>query len=37
VLRIRAAALHAHERTPSLPERLRASIATVPAARATQA
>lgn len=37
VLRIRAAALHAHERTPSLPERLRASIGTVPAARATQA
>jgi hypothetical protein len=37
VLRIRAAAMHAHSRTPSLPERLRASIGTVPAARAIQA
>jgi hypothetical protein len=37
VLRIRAAALHAHSRTPSLPERLRASIGTVPVARATEA
>jgi hypothetical protein len=37
VLRIRAAAMHAHSRTPSLPERLRASIGTVPVARATEA
>ncbi|HEX5896795.1 MAG TPA: hypothetical protein VFY47_10755 [Thermoleophilaceae bacterium] len=37
VLRIRAAALHSHSRTPSLPERLRASIGTVPVARATEA
>ena len=37
VLRIRAAAMHAHSRTPSLPERLRAAIGTVPTARATEA
>ena len=37
VLRIRAAAMLAHARTPSLPERLREAITTVPAARATEA
>jgi hypothetical protein len=37
VMRIRAAAMHAYSRTPSLPERLRASIGTVPVARATEA
>jgi hypothetical protein len=37
VLRIRAAAIQAHSRTPSLPKRLRASIGTVPVARATEA
>lgn len=37
VLRIRAAAMQAHSRAPSLPERLRASIGTVPTARATEA
>jgi len=36
VLRIRVAATHAHARTPSLPERLRASIGTVPVARASE-
>jgi hypothetical protein len=37
VLRIRAASLSAHSRTPSLRARLRASIGTVPVARATEA
>ena len=37
VLHIRAGALRAYERTPSLPERLRASIGTVPVAHATNA
>lgn len=37
VLRLRAAGMRAHARTPSLPERLRASIGTVPQARATEA
>jgi hypothetical protein len=37
LLRIRAGVLHAYWRTPSLPERLRASIGTVPTARATEA
>ena len=37
VLRIRAAAMLAHARTPSLPERLREAIATVPTARASEA
>jgi hypothetical protein len=37
VMRIRVAAMHAYSRTPSLPERLRASIGTVPVARATEA
>jgi hypothetical protein len=36
LLRMRVAAMHAHARTPSLPERLRAAIGTVPAARATE-
>ena len=36
VLRMRAAATNTHARTPSLPTRLRASIGTVPAARATE-
>jgi hypothetical protein len=36
VLRMRVAAMHAHARTPSLPERLRAAIGTVPAARAIE-
>ena len=36
VLRMRVAALHAHTRTPSLPERLRAAIGTVPAGRAIE-
>ena len=36
VLRMRAAALHAREQTPSLPVRVRAAIGTVPAARATE-
>ena len=36
-LRIRMGALQAYSRTPSLPERLRASIGTVPVARATKA
>src|SRR5215208_2904998 len=37
VLQIRVGALQAYARTPSLPERLRASIGTVPVARATAA
>ena len=36
VLRMRAAALHAREQTPSLPVRVRAAIGTVPAARASE-
>jgi hypothetical protein len=36
VLRMRAAALHAREQTPSLPVRVRAAIGTVPAARAIE-
>jgi hypothetical protein len=36
VLRMRAAALHAREQTPSLPVRLRAAIGTVPATRASE-
>ena len=36
VLRMRAGAMDAHARTPSLPKRLRASVGTVPVARATQ-
>jgi hypothetical protein len=36
VLRMRAAALHAHEQTPSLPVRVRAAIGTVPVARAIE-
>jgi hypothetical protein len=36
VLRMRAAALHAREQTPSLPVRVRAAIGTVPVARATE-
>jgi hypothetical protein len=36
VLRMRAAALHAREQTPSLPARVRAAIGTVPAARAIE-
>jgi len=36
VLRMRAAALHAREQTPSLPVRVRTAIGTVPAARATE-
>jgi hypothetical protein len=37
VLQIRAGALRAYAQTPSLPERLRASIGTVPVAHATKA
>lgn len=37
LLRIRIGALQAYSKTPSLPERLRASIGTVPVARATEA
>jgi hypothetical protein len=37
LLRVRLGALRAYSQTPSLPERLRASIGTVPVARATQA
>jgi hypothetical protein len=36
VLRMRAAALHAREQTPSLPVRVRAAIGTVPVARAIE-
>jgi hypothetical protein len=36
VLRMRAAALHAREQTPSLPVRVRAAIGTVSAARAIE-
>ena len=36
LLHIRIGALQAYERTPSLPERLRASIGTVPVAHATK-
>ncbi len=36
VLRMRAAALHAREQTPSLPVRVRAAIGTVPVARASE-
>ena len=36
VLRMRAAALHAREQTPSLPVRVRAAIGTVSAARASE-
>jgi hypothetical protein len=37
VLRMRAAALHAREQTPSLPVRVRAAIGMVAVARATEA
>ena len=37
LLRIRMGALQAYSQTPSLPERLRASIGTVPVAQATKA
>ena len=36
LLHIRVSALRAYAQTPSLPERLRASIGTVPVARATE-
>jgi len=36
ILRMRAAAMRTHARTPSLPDRLRASIGTVPVARASE-
>ena len=37
LLHVRLGALRAYSQTPSLPERLRASVGTVPVARATQA